>query len=73
MANTEVINKGPTLSEIMLLEEVSDLTRIPKPTLRYYRHVGEGGPKSFKIGTRICYMRADVEEFIQQQYAKTGR
>jgi predicted DNA-binding transcriptional regulator AlpA len=61
------------MSDILLLEEVSDLTRIPKPTLRFYRHRGEGGPKSFKIGNRVCYMRADVEEFIQQQYAKTGR
>jgi DNA-binding transcriptional MerR regulator len=30
------------LGEILLLEEVSELTRVPVPTLRYYRHVGKG-------------------------------
>lgn len=57
------------LGEILLLEEVSELTRVPVPSLRYYRHVGHGGPKSFKVGNRVCYWRADVEQWLQEQYA----
>jgi predicted DNA-binding transcriptional regulator AlpA len=55
------------LGEIMLMEEVSKLTRVPVPTLRYYRHVG-GGPRSFKVGNRVAYMRSDVEAWLEQLY-----
>jgi predicted DNA-binding transcriptional regulator AlpA len=62
------IPKAPPLSEILLMEEVSDLTRLPLATLRFYRHRGQGGPKSFKLGNRVCYKRADVMQWIQDQY-----
>jgi predicted DNA-binding transcriptional regulator AlpA len=61
------------LSEILLLEEVAELTRLPKATLRFYRHRGEGGPKSFKIGNRVCYRRSDVLDWIESQYAESVR
>jgi hypothetical protein len=57
-------------NEIMLLAEVAEMTRLPQATLRFYRHRGYGGPKSFKIGDRVCYMRADVEQYIREAYAK---
>ncbi len=62
------IPKAAPLSEILLLEEVSELTRVPVPSLRYYRHVGEGGPRSFKLGNRVVYKRADVEQWIEERY-----
>jgi hypothetical protein len=40
-------------NEILLLEEVAEMTRLPRATLRFYRHRGEGGPRSFKIGNRV--------------------
>jgi predicted DNA-binding transcriptional regulator AlpA len=58
------------MGEILLLEEASELSRIPVPTLRYYRHTGQG-PRSFKLGNRVAYKRADVEEWIEQQYKVT--
>jgi DNA-binding transcriptional MerR regulator len=62
------------MSDILLVEEVSEMTRLPKATLRFYRHRGYGGPKSFKIGNRVCYMRADVEQYIRDAYnAEVGR
>jgi excisionase family DNA binding protein len=56
------------MSEILLIEEVAELLRTPRSTLRYWRHIGEG-PKSFKIGGRVAYKRADVEAWLEEQYA----
>jgi predicted DNA-binding transcriptional regulator AlpA len=72
MANTKAIHAGPTLSELLLIEEVADLTRLPLSTLRFYRHRGDGGPKSFKLGNRVVYRRADVEQWIESQYQAEG-
>jgi predicted DNA-binding transcriptional regulator AlpA len=57
------------VNEILLIEEVSELTRLPLATLRFYRHRGDGGPKSFKLGNRVAYKRADVLEWIEEHYA----
>jgi predicted DNA-binding transcriptional regulator AlpA len=72
MANTKVIHTGPSLADILLMEEVSELTRIPLSTLRFYRHVGKGGPRSFRLGNRVVYKRADVEAWIESQYQAEG-
>jgi predicted DNA-binding transcriptional regulator AlpA len=39
----------------------------PLSTLRYWRHIGDG-PRSFKIGGRVCYKLEDVEQWIEAQY-----
>jgi predicted DNA-binding transcriptional regulator AlpA len=72
MANTKVIHTGPSLADILLMEEVSELTRIPLSTLRFYRHVGKGGPRSFRLGNRVVYKRADIEAWIESQYQAEG-
>jgi predicted DNA-binding transcriptional regulator AlpA len=72
--STDVTHTGQAPGEILLMEEVSGLTRIPLSTLRYYRHAGQGqGPKSFKLGGRICYKRSDVEEWIETRYTENVR
>jgi excisionase family DNA binding protein len=54
------------LLELLTIEEVAELTRLPVATLRWYRATGKGGPKSGKIGgRRVMYRRADVEAWIQ--------
>jgi excisionase family DNA binding protein len=60
------------MSELLLIEEVAELTRLPLSTLRFYRHVGKGGPKSFKLGNRVAYKRSDVLEWIESQYQAEG-
>jgi hypothetical protein len=40
----------------------------PVNTLRFWRHKGSG-PKSFKVGRRVLFDRADVESFIEAQRA----
>jgi predicted DNA-binding transcriptional regulator AlpA len=59
------------MDEIMLAREVSAKLHIPEGTLRYYRSVGIG-PRSFKLGRRIAYRRADVEAWIEAQLAATS-
>jgi DNA-binding transcriptional MerR regulator len=46
------------MPELLFGEE--EITRIPLATLRFYRHNGTG-PKSFRLGNRVVYKRADVE------------
>jgi predicted DNA-binding transcriptional regulator AlpA len=65
--STEAIHTGPSLGEILLMEEVSELTRIPMSTLRFYRHSNQG-PRSFKLGGRIAYKRSDVLDWIESRY-----
>jgi DNA-binding transcriptional MerR regulator len=51
---------------IMLLPEVSEKTRVPEATLRYWRHLGKG-PKSFRNGKRVMYLEADVDAWLEEQ------
>lgn len=53
------------MPEYLTTEEVADLLRTAVNTVRYWRYTGEG-PRSFKVGRRVLYARADVEAFIQQ-------
>lgn len=55
------------MPDLLFGEEVSEITRIPLPTLRFYRHAGKG-PRSFKLGARVVYKRSDVLDWIEQQY-----
>jgi predicted DNA-binding transcriptional regulator AlpA len=52
--------------DILTLAEVAEMTRTNPATLRYWRSAGDFGPKSFKLGRRVLYHRADVEQWIAQ-------
>lgn len=52
---------------LMTQPEVSEVTRIPVSTLRFYRHKGIG-PKSGKVGGRVMYRRVDVEAWINEAF-----
>ncbi len=51
------------MDDYLTTEEVAQLLRTSAGTVRYWRHVGRG-PTSFKVGRRVLYARADVQEFI---------
>jgi predicted DNA-binding transcriptional regulator AlpA len=68
--NRGTTHQAPPLNDIMLLAEVAELTRLPQATLRFYRHRGYGGPRSFKLGDRVVFKRSDVEQWIAAEYAK---
>jgi excisionase family DNA binding protein len=50
--------------EYMTTTEVADLLRTPSETVRFWRHVGKG-PRSFKVGRRVLYARADVLDYVR--------
>lgn len=54
--------------KMMTLIEAAERTHLPAATLRYYRHRGDLGPKSFTIGRRVMYRESDVDAWIEAQY-----
>jgi excisionase family DNA binding protein len=54
----------------MTMDEVSEETRIPVNTLRWYRHRGEG-IRFAKIGGRLMARREDVEAWVEAAF-ETG-
>ncbi len=56
---------------LLKINEVSTKYQIPEPTLRYWRHRGEG-PPSARIGRRVMYRQADVEAWIAAQFSSAA-
>ncbi|WP_233625243.1 AlpA family transcriptional regulator [Actinoplanes sp. ATCC 53533] len=57
--------------EILTLDEVAQLLKVPVGTLRKWRTDGEG-PKGFRAGEYIRYRRSAVEQFIAEQERREG-
>lgn len=55
-----------TPDRFMTTEEVAALLRTKPESVRYWRHAGKG-PKSFKVGKRVLYGAADVEEWMHSE------
>lgn len=47
----------------LTIDEVSTIYRIPVATLRYWRTRGEG-PRSFRLGRRVFYLRRDCDAWV---------
>lgn len=58
--------------KLMTTQQVSRELGIPVGTLRYYRSTGTG-PKSFKLGGRVRYRRADVVAWVEEQERTSRR
>lgn len=54
-------------------EQVSEMLAVDVQTLYSWRHKGDGGPTSFKIGSRLVYRAVDVYAWLDAQYAATAR
>ena len=54
--------------ELLTLQEVSDVVRVPVATLRYWRHLGTG-PRSFRVGRSVRYWRTEVFLWLDSQSA----
>jgi hypothetical protein len=52
--------------ELLTLEEVAVVVRVPVATLRYWRHLGTG-PRSFRIGRGVRYWRTEVFARLEDQ------
>ena len=52
--------------ELLTMQEVAAVVRVPVATLRYWRHLGTG-PRGFRIGRSVRYWRTEVHTWLQQQ------
>ncbi len=52
--------------DLLTINEAADLVRAPVATLRYWRHLGTG-PRSFRVGRRVLYQRAEIDAWIDGQ------
>jgi predicted DNA-binding transcriptional regulator AlpA len=58
-------------TDLLLLSEVSALTRVPTETLTFWRRLKNGrGPKLFRVGGRVVAYRSDVDEWVREQFRK---
>lgn len=55
-------------TKLLTLQETAEMTRTPVATLRYWRHLGTTGPRSFRVGRRVVYAESDVLRWLEQQY-----
>jgi prophage regulatory protein len=56
------------VDRILNTAEVSEITRVPPTTLRWWRHT-QIGPRSFRLGPRkIMYKESDVLAWLENQY-----
>ena len=52
--------------ELLTIQEVADIVRVPVATLRYWRHLGTG-PRSFRVGRSVRYWRTEVIAWLDDQ------
>ena len=52
--------------ELLTMQEVADVVRVPVATLRYWRHLGTG-PRSFRIGRSVRYWHTEVLHWLENQ------
>lgn len=56
------------LPPLMTTKQVAELTGVAEGSLKYYRHRGHGGPKSFALTPKaIRYSRESVLEWISER------
>jgi Helix-turn-helix domain len=53
--------------------QASEWLGLPEATLRWYRHRGDRGPRSYGLGSRIFYDLADLEMWAESQKAATAK
>ena len=54
-------------------QQASEWLGLPEATLRWYRHRGDRGPRSYQLGSRIFYDLSDLEQWEQEQKATTAK
>lgn len=54
--------------DLMTTNEVAQYLNVAPATLRWWRHVGDIGPRSFVLGSKkVMYRRQDVDAYVMQQ------
>ncbi|ART69928.1 hypothetical protein BTO20_16300 [Mycobacterium dioxanotrophicus] len=56
------------MTKLLTYDDVADVLGIPRATLKYWRHSGNG-PKCARIGRHVFYRKADVETWLSEQFS----
>ena len=56
-------------ADLITIEEAADVLGIPVATLRAWRLAGKG-PQAARLGKRLRFVRAEVESYYSQEFAK---
>lgn len=54
-------------------EQAAEWLCLPSATLRWYRHKGDRGPKSYVLGSRVMYDMTELISWEAGQKAETER
>ncbi len=56
------------MDRLLTIKDLAERGLAPEATLRFWRHTGQYGPPSAKIGRRVMYRESDVEAWIKAQF-----
>lgn len=70
-AAPSVLPAEATVEKPLTVDEAARMVRTSADTMRYWRYAGKG-PRSFKLGRRILYLRQDVDEWIAAERERQG-
>lgn len=62
-----VQSQSGTPHQLRLINEAAEFLRTPESTLRYWRHMNKG-PRAARIGGRLMYRQADLEQWLNDQF-----
>lgn len=54
---------------LLTVPEIAERTRLSIDTIRWYRHLGNVGPRMFRLGRRVVAYESDVDAWIAAQRA----
>lgn len=60
------------MNDLLTTSEVAEMLRASEATVRYWRYTNTG-PRSAKVGRRVIYRRADVEQWLEDQFSAETR
>ena len=55
------------MRNVLTLEEIAAKTRVPLATLRFWRSVGDEGPRTFRRGRKVVAFEDEVESWVEAQ------
>jgi excisionase family DNA binding protein len=58
---------------LLTVDEVSTRLNVPRGTLYRWRHYGNEGPVSIKVGSAVRYRESAVEAYLKRQEQTTAR
>jgi predicted DNA-binding transcriptional regulator AlpA len=64
----------PTNTTRLSTRQAAEYLGIPEPTLRWWRHRGDQGPRSYALSARnVVYDIADLDAWADQRKSQTQR